>query len=1082
MALRARWRLALVIAALPLLLGAAAPPETSATAARPSSGAASAAIDEAAVRAAIDGLARHAMLGALGADGMARGDYDVVRGEFHVQEPAWHTGQLVLGLVEAHAVTGDPAALDAARRGGEWWIAQRIGEGPLTGLLNAAHGDRLGALINFTTIADGSAGLYALSAATGDARYADVATESALWSLQRLYSAEDGLILNIVDPATGTAWTDRSPHHGDGPATRTQVARPNIEGSLFLDAAKHAHDAAQREGLRAAFLRTLDATVERQHGNGFWMDFEPNDPASGAIHPRFNLWYAEALLRGYGETKDARYREAALRALRATQRLLDADGSAWYENRDPRYAGSARRAARSMPEAFEIRRESITGSATAFAGLVMLQAREATGTREFDDDIDAALRWVLANRYPESHADAALAGGLLELRRRRGADGQLSVRARPIATAFGLRFLAAYARSQGWAAPTRDARVAGPGADPAFTALPLAHLPSRRTQRLDGEWRYIVDPFEIGLNKPRPPRRSLTLDQRGDAFENPLIEYEWDSARRIRVPGDWNTQEPELHLYEGMLWYHRRVRVADLRAGERQFLYFEAANYRTRAWVNGEAIGEHAGGFTPFQFEVTGKLKPDAENVIVIAVDAGRETEGVPALDFDWFNYGGLTRSLHLVHVPATHLGAARVALQDDGTLALSARVERATSVEHAADHTADGALTVRFALPQLGVDVTARVDDQGQARATANPGAFTAWSPQSPALYAFDATLLASTSASTEPSLDRITDRVGLRRIEARGADLYLNGERLFLRGISLHEERFGAEGGRVRTAAEARALLQAAKNLGANFVRLAHYPHSEAATRLADEMGLLVWSEIPVYWDEIRYGDPGTLALARRLQAVNIDRDFNRASIILWSVANETSITPARNAFLRRLIDDTRTFDGTRLVTAALNKAQSSGNEIRIVDPLGDALDVIAVNQYEGWYGQRSPAQITEVRFTSDFDKPFVFSEFGADAPRTFRAAKEVRWSADYQRWLYEQNLALFDTMPGLDGLSPWILKDFRVPRRWHGRFQDYWNRKGLLDEDGRRKPAFDTLRAWYERRAATDAAGAPARAAAE
>ncbi|MGL6291771.1 MAG: glycoside hydrolase family 2 TIM barrel-domain containing protein, partial [Silanimonas sp.] len=321
--------------------------------------------------------------------------------------------------------------------------------------------------------------------------------------------------------------------------------------------------------------------------------------------------------------------------------------------------------------------------------------------------------------------------------------------------------------------------------------------------------------------------------------------------------------------------------------------------------------------------------------------------------------------------------------------------------------------------------------------------------------------------------AIDRITDRVGLRRIEVRGPDLYLNGERLFLRGISLHEERFGAEGGRVRTAAEARALLQAAKDLGANFVRLAHYPHSEATTRLADEMGLLVWSEIPVYWDEIRYGSPDTLALARRMQAVNIDRDFNRASIILWSVANETSITPARNAFLRRLIDDTRAFDGTRLVTAALNKAQSSGDEIRIVDPLGDALDVIAVNQYEGWYGQRTPAQITDVRFTSDFDKPFVFSEFGADAPRTFRAAKEVRWSADYQRWLYAQNLALFDTMPGLDGLSPWILKDFRVPRRWHGRFQDYWNRKGLLDEEGRRKPAFDTLRAWYQQRAEADAA---------
>ena len=1038
------------------------------------------------MRAALADLAQHAIVGALGPDGMACGDYDVVRGTFHGQEPAWHTGQLVLGLLEAHAVTGDPAALDAARRGGEWWIAQRIDEGPLAGLLNAAHGDRLGPLINFTTISDGSAGLFALSESTKDPRYADVAAESALWSLKNLYSADDGLILNIVDPATGAAWTDRSPHHGDGPATRTQVARPNTEGSLFLDASKHVRDEAQRAALRAALLRTLDATVDRQHANGLWMDFEPNDPDTGAIHPRFNLWYAEALLRGYAETKDERYAEAALRALRATQALMDADGSVWYESRDPRYAQDARRAARSMPDAFDIRRESITGSATAFAGLVMLQARALTGTREFDADIEAALRWTLANRYPRTHPDPALAGGLLELRRRRGEDGALSVRARPIATAFGLRFLAAYARERGWAlTPESEGRAAGASgaarriaADPAFVDLPLAHLPARRKQSLDGEWAYIVDPFEIALNKPRPPRRSLPLDERADANENPLIEYEWDSARRIQVPGDWNTQVPELHLYEGMLWYHRRVRVADVRTGERQFLYFEGANYRTRAWLNGAPIGEHAGGFTPFQFEVTGRLKRDAENVIVIAVDAGREAQGVPAMDFDWFNYGGLTRSLHLVHVPATHLGAVRASLEADGRIALSARVE---------GEAREGA-TVRFAMPALGIEVDARVAD-GEARATAQPRAFTAWSPQSPTLYDLRAELRlgatiaspaasasASTAAPTAASpLDAITDRVGLRRIETRGADLYLNGERLFLRGISLHEERFGAEGGRVRSAAEARALLEAAKDLGANFVRLAHYPHSEATTRLADEMGLLVWSEIPVYWDEIRYGDPATLALARRMQAVNVDRDFNRASIILWSVANETSISPARNAFLRRLIHDARAFDGTRLVTAALNKAQSAGNEIRIVDPLGDALDVIAVNQYEGWYGQRSPADITAVRFTSDFDKPFVFSEFGADAPRTFRAAKEVRWSADYQRWLYAQNLALFDTMPGLDGLSPWILKDFRVPRRWHGRFQDYWNRKGLLDETGKPKLAFDTLRAWYERRAARDAAEA-------
>ncbi len=984
-----------------------------------------------AVHNAIIDQARYASRIALDENGAARGDFDLVRGTWQPYETAWHTGQLVLGLLAAYERTGETEFLDAAQRGGEWWIAQEIKDGPLKGMLNAAHGDRLGSLINFTTLSDGTAGLYALSDVTGNRAYAEVATRAARFTLQTMYLPDSGLIYNILDPG-GSVWTNRSPHHDAQPASLYQVARPNIEGSLYLDAYTHSKEAA----FRNAYLRTLDGAVERQHANGFWMDFEPNDPARGQIHPRFNLWYAEALLRGYSLTRERRYLDAALKTLRATQRLIDANGAMHYDNLDLRYVDDAAQARAADATEFTIRRESITGSASAFAGLLMLEAKRLTQSAEFDADIEAIAAWLIAHRYPADHANPQLAGSALEIRRR-SAGNQIELRARPIATAFSLRFLAAYAAAN--AHPKTVAET--------DFALPLTQLESRRTQRLDGTWKYIVDPYQIALNKPRPPRRSLPLDERADGNENPLIEYEWDSAREIAVPSDWNTAVPELKWYEGMLWY-RTTFEADRRSGERQFLYFEGANYLTRVWLNGQPLGEHEGGFTPFQFEATAHLR-DGKNSLVVAVDSTRRKNGIPSLDFDWFNYGGLTRSVHLVHVPSTFIATLRVALRDQGR---SAAVELVARL----DGPAKSGTRLRFSIPELNIALDASADDNGIARAAARLPRITRWSPTSPRRY--------EVQASVGDHVVR--DRVGLRTISVCGNDLCLNGEKIFLRGISVHEERLGAIGGRVRNATEARALLEKSKALGANFVRLAHYPHSEAMVRAADEMGLLVWSEIPVYWDEVQYANPATLALARRMQATNVERDYNRASVILWSVANETSITPARNAFLRRLISDARAQDATRPITAALNKAQQIGNEIRVADPLGADLDVIAVNQYEGWYGTRTPADIASLSFASNYDKPFVFSEFGADAPREFRADRAVRWSADYQVWLYEQNLKLFDTMPELDGISPWILKDFQAPRRWHGRFQDYWNRKGLIDEMGQPKPAFETLRAWYGR----------------
>jgi beta-glucuronidase len=1013
------------------------------------------------IRTALRDGGRYAAIVLLDDKGRARGDYDSVRGEWLEYEPAWHTGQVVWGLIEAHRITGDAALLAAARRGGEWWATLELREpAALAGMLNAAHGGRLGPLINFTTLSDGTPGLFALSRVTGNPRYADVATRAGDWSLRNLYLEREAMLYNIVDPKTGDVWKDRSPHHPDAkPATLTQVARPNAEGFLFLDMYRH----TGKPEYRKAFLNLADGLVRRQDANGLWMAFEPNDHKTSKIHPRFNLWYAEALIEVFEETGDRRYLDAAVRTARTTTKMQREDGAIFYDNNIDANTG------------IRARERSLTGSAVAFAGLIWLRLRDH-GFEEFTPNIERSLRWLLANRYPTNHPDPNLRGGFLETWVKND-DGATRIQVRDIATAFALRFLAAYhdrccatsgresemsPRASAVRTNTNPQHIANTGASeftlgetptraaqsasaPGAMVQVPGHLLSRARVDLSGTWRYIVDPFDLGRKKPHSVRRNLPKDLVAQPGGE-LIEYDWDQARTIRVPSDWNTEVLELEWYEGVVWYRRKFDTP--KAGGRHVLYFEGANYRTEVWLNGEKLGVHDGGFTPFAFEVSGRLRASG-NSLVVAVDSARKPDRIPAMDFDWFNYGGITRPVHLLSLPQAYVHDGRFWLEDTASgPVLRARV----NVDGAA-----ASVQVRIQAPELGVDARAMTDANGRAVfALALPSAFRRWSPDDPKLYAISASI----------DGDRIEERVGLRTLAVRGGDILLNGKPLYLEGISIHEERFGADGGRPRNAAEIEALLRAAKDLDANFVRLAHYPHSETATRLADAMGLLVWSEIPVYWEEIAYADPDVYALAERMMAANIARDFNRSSVLTWSVANETPRTAARLSFLTTLIQSVREDDPTRPVSAALNKNPEVDKTITVNDPLGEDLDLIAINTYEGWYGKRTTAQIAEVGYRSLYDKPLLFSEFGADAKRGFIGDAMQRWSEGYQAALYAQTLRAIAATPQARGISPWILKDFRSPRRFHGIYQDYWNRKGVVDEFGKRKAAFDVLRDFYRR----------------
>ncbi|MDF2383069.1 beta galactosidase jelly roll domain-containing protein [Nostoc ellipsosporum NOK] len=588
------------------------------------------------------------------------------------------------------------------------------------------------------------------------------------------------------------------------------------------------------------------------------------------------------------------------------------------------------------------------------------------------------------------------------------------------------------------------------------SAQTLAAADMRPGQSLDGAWHWSVDPYRDGVAgfHGGPPGESTARFQdriqADEAEKRPTALFEFDMQRSpvTHLPGSWIGHAPEMRYYQGLVWYQRTFDWQPAGPGKRVYLRFGSADYAASVFLNGKPVGKHVGAFTPFAFDVTALLRPGS-NQITLGVDSARTDKDVPPPVTDWETYGGITRSIRLVTVPETFVDDAFVRLGKDGRIAVSARLLG----PRAAD------APIRLAIPALGAALEGRTDGDGNWTASlAAPRTLQRWSPDSPTLYDVEITAGA----------DRFTDRIGFRTIEVRGDRILLNGKPIFLRGISMHEEELGKAPVRAMSPAAARALFAEIKQgLHGNFVRLAHYPHDEGTTRLADAMGLLVWSEVPVYW-RVAWSDADTLATARRMIAENIRRDRNRAAIVLWSVANETPVSDARNAFLRTLISDVRALDDSRLVTAALLSARQ-GKVMRIDDPLVGDLDVMAINTYNGWYSDDPLAALPSFEWQSPVAKPLIFSEFGADALYGYHdaAAAPHKFSEEYQAEYYRRTLEMAARVPFLQGLSPWILKDFRSPRRQHPVYQQGWNRKGLISETGQRKLAFAVLAEDYAKR---------------
>ncbi|MBR1868964.1 MAG: beta-glucuronidase [Bacteroidales bacterium] len=596
--------------------------------------------------------------------------------------------------------------------------------------------------------------------------------------------------------------------------------------------------------------------------------------------------------------------------------------------------------------------------------------------------------------------------------------------------------------------PLASCRQAAPAAAPAPECNLIGNVQARPGQILDGDWNHIVDIYETGYYDYRrnPVDWSYTFFQDKSFFADPtvLTEYDFGAAPTLKVPGDWNSQRPQLYYYEGTVWY-RRTFEQHPQPGKRYFVYFGAANYETIVGLNKQYLGKHVGGYTPFNYEITDVLK-DGENSLIVKVDNTRRLENVPTVNFDWWNYGGITRSVRIVETPATFIRDYSVQLKKGSSTCIAGWV-RLDGEQASQD--------VEVSIPELGVAAAVHTDDSGFGtfEFDAEP---VLWCPGNPKLY----------DVRVSCATDSVSDRIGFRTIETRGTQILLNGKPVYLRGVSIHEEAPVAGAGRAFSEEHARTLLQWAKDMNCNMVRLAHYPHSETMVRVAEEMGIMVWSEIPVYWT-IDWKNPDTYANAENQLVENITRDHNRANIVIWSVANETPVgAEGRVEFLSKLFAKARSMDDTRLVYCAMETryVDEAKTIMTVNDPdMVKIADLISFNQYVGWYNGGT-SRCEEISWTFDIDKPVFISEFGGGALAGRHGPVTDRFTEEYQELLYRNNVAMLSRIPALAGTSPWILKDFRSPKRMLYGVQDDYNRKGLVSDKGEKKLAYYVMRDWY------------------
>ena len=624
----------------------------------------------------------------------------------------------------------------------------------------------------------------------------------------------------------------------------------------------------------------------------------------------------------------------------------------------------------------------------------------------------------------------------------------------------------------------------------------IGWIDNREYLSLNGQWKYIVDPMNNGLPETSFFGGFPENKTQKDGYE--LIEYNFDQADVINVPGAWNEQKDELFFYQGSIWLFKKFNF-NIDPNKLNHLYIGASNFSTKIFLNGERVGQFNSGYTAFNFDISDYLI-NGENVLLVQINANLSENSVPTKKTDWWPYGGLVGDVLIVNTPKIFIENAYVQISDLQKKQLNFRAKLNLNKN----------MNIKLIIDELNLQRSFTTNKNGEIDEFIKFKNIDLWSPDNPKLY----------NITVKIEGDEIVDQIGFREIKTKGKQIFLNGTPIKFKGISMHAEPIG-EKGIAFSKAHFESLVTTSKELNINFIRAAHYPYTRHMAKVCDELGIMLWEEIPVYWN-INWTNKQTKEDALNMLSNLVTRDWNRASVVVWSLGNETPFSKDRMTFMNDLKDRLGELDVSRLTSAAIlsGDAQTFSKlisiiakvglekkdltakeryifeeivknvpvpvekllpfEININDPLANELDLIAYNEYFGWYytsffsaqiGIRE-SLLREIMFElmpsfiirSEFNKPIHISEFGAGAKHSFKKTNQV-WSEEYQAKVYLKQLEMLKSNPQVQGISPWILKDFRSMMRPLNNVQDFYNRKGLIDENGNKKQAFSVLSNFYD-----------------
>lgn len=556
--------------------------------------------------------------------------------------------------------------------------------------------------------------------------------------------------------------------------------------------------------------------------------------------------------------------------------------------------------------------------------------------------------------------------------------------------------------------------------------------------------------------------------------------------QKIDLPHTWNAfdatdNEPGYRRDAG--WYRKNIFIPKTDEPRIYRLYFEGVNISSEIYVNGKKAGEHVGGYVGFTVDITPYIRLDDNNEIAIRVDNSMNPNIIPSQKSDFFIFGGIARDVWLQVLSTTFID--RVQISTPKVTEENAETVAEIHLLNMTDQTKK--YIIEAVVTNVDKEVVSKKSIQKKIGSgttkiflnlpdVKNPKL---WSPDQPQLHELTLTL-----KDGEKVVDQVSERFGFRWYEfTEHGPFYLNGERLLLRGTHRHEEYAGY--GNAMPDSLHRRDMQMIKEMGANFVRLAHYPQDPEIYRSCDELGLLIWDELP--WCRGGMGGKEWQANTKRLLKLQIEQNYNHPCIILWSVGNEMYWLPdfpnggdpdsLRN-FVAQLNDLTHELDPHRLTTM---RKFYDGAELT---------DVFSPSIWAGWYSGVYKTYREALEISRNKYKRFFHAEYGgsshvgrhtenpitgegmieenewSEQPNMINIKKissDGDWSESYIVDLFDWHLMVSEQLPWFTGNAQWAFKDFGTPLRPENPIP-YMNQKGLVDRAGKPKDAYYVFKSYW------------------